>query len=206
MKVIVRQDSTRIFNEFRKVQELYDDEKQSLQRRQEQDIQSLRERFEKELEVKEEQNESQRIQFEKELEAQKQLIETLKEQLDRSYTLNVVHCEYEEKRDEIEVKEEEVVHGDGELYRRHRDIVEEWNVLTGKLEKLAREATLKGGDDDEKQPEKRQQERPGLSADELYREYVHSYNLIQRQNVRLEQVEDEQHLKELILQQDGLRV
>ena len=133
-----------------------------------------------------------------------QAIEALEERLRRSYTLSAVHddnTQTDEKEDNIEGKEQERTHGDGALYKKHCDIVTEWNTLTEKLEKLAE--SLKIGDDDEKQASVQQQ--GGLSADNLLDEYENAYRLINRQKARLEQVKD-LNLSELILHQNELSV
>ena len=102
----------------------------------------------------------------------------------------------ERKEEEIETKTDVVVRDAG-LYQKHREIVQEWNVLTGKLAKLAER-----WNDDEKEPLNHQQEH----ADKLLAEYVHSHELIQSQEVRLERVDGDNHLNELTSHHHGLRV
>ena len=137
--------------------------------------------------------------------AGEQKIEALQERLRRSYTLSAVRDENkqtDEKEDENEEKEQERAHGDGALYKKHGDIVTEWNVLTEKLQQLAH--PLDGANEDEKQPVEQQQKH--LPADELLHEYDMSNRLMSRQKERLKLVEDNSHLSELILHKKALRV
>ena len=136
--------------------------------------------------------------------AKNHTIEALEERLRRSYTLSVVHddnAQTDEREEEIERKEQERPHGDGALYKKHCDIVSNWNTLTEKLKKFA--APLKGRDDDEKQSLEHQQ--GGLSADKLLAEYENAYRLINQQKARLEQMQDS-NLSELISHQKELSV
>ena len=90
--------------------------------------------------------------------------------------------------------------GDNELYEKHRFIVGQWNVLTSQLEQYRCPGDF---DDDEKGQRKfSNHDSPDLILDK----YLESAALMEQQQDRLRQVNDEYHLKELVAQQTRLSV
>lgn len=99
-------------------------------------------------------------------------------------------------------------HRDGALYEKHTAIVRAWNVLTEELRSIYTDPIgIAGGDDDEKESaDSAQQNVDSLSADELLSEFLKSRELIEQQQRRLDQIDDTDHLEELIVHQSTLSV
>lgn len=133
-----------------------------------------------------------------------QEIVSLKDKLSSAYTLSEVHHPNSGKKETMDmnaVKEKVKKSEDGAFYQKHAIILSEWNILTEKLEKLAK--PLKERDDDEKQPA--EQDETALSADKLLRKYGESHSLIHQQQRRLSRMENV-FMSDLISHQNGLSV